>query len=372
MEHKSSASGAAVACSSCKSRSSDGVILSVCEHQLCRSCFETLPAANNVVLCPLCVRLSARCKSECAVFMMTLFTTQDIHGLSLPLLHLVTGFLTAAGQAELELAEALRHGGIVDGVKQTPGTAAAFAHYERSSNQGNAEATFKLSMLLMMGFNCGRPCDIPRSVKLLEAAMEAKYLPATSRYGQCVYHGICVKADPPRAVQIWQDGIEDPSSRLFYAVCQNAGLADVKQDRSAAKQHFERAHAELLQQASDPLVMYTIAEAHQFGFGVIVDYTKAAKWMLDAANAGHANAQRLLGENFAHGRGVRQSGTEAVKWFTASASQGHRIGQFRLAECFVEGKHGLRVNAARGMQLLRESAAQGYDEAVRLLNRLKG
>ena len=56
-------------------------------------------------------------------------------------------------------------------------------------------------------------------------------------------------------------------------------------------------------------------------YGVLRDYTEAAKWFLKAAEQGHASAQGTLGLCYADGQGVPQDYVEAYKRYNLAAAQ---------------------------------------------------
>jgi TPR repeat protein len=57
----------------------------------------------------------------------------------------------------------------------------------------------------------------------------------------------------------------------------------------------------------------------------------AFRWMMRAAEAGHAAAQNNIGLSYLHGLGVEQDDKKAFKWFEKSAKQGLSYAQSELA-----------------------------------------
>ena len=62
------------------------------------------------------------------------------------------------------------------------------------------------------------------------------------------------------------------------------------------------------------------------------DYKKAVECYLQAAEAGHAEAQYSLGFCYRHGYGVSQDFQKAREWFEKAAAQGHEKARNQLAE----------------------------------------
>ena len=74
------------------------------------------------------------------------------------------------------------------------------------------------------------------------------------------------------------------------------------------------------------------------GFGVPLDYSKAAAWYRRAAEQGHADAQVSIGSVYLTGQGVKQDSVEAVAWFRRAAEQGHAGGQLMLGLGYATGE----------------------------------
>ena len=74
------------------------------------------------------------------------------------------------------------------------------------------------------------------------------------------------------------------------------------------------------------------------GFGVPLDYSKAADWYRRAAEQGHAEAQVSIGSVYLTGRGVQQDSVEAVAWYRRAAEQGHAEGQLMLGLGYATGE----------------------------------
>jgi len=74
----------------------------------------------------------------------------------------------------------------------------------------------------------------------------------------------------------------------------------------------------------DSSAQWNLGRAYDTGrFGVKVDHVEAAKWVLKAAEQGHAKAEHAMGVNYRDGEGVAVNNVEARKWFHRVAVQGH-------------------------------------------------
>ncbi len=63
----------------------------------------------------------------------------------------------------------------------------------------------------------------------------------------------------------------------------------------------------------------------------------AFKWMLKAANSGHAAAQNNIGLSYLHALGAPQDDKIAFSWFEKSAKQGLAYAQSELAMLYYQG-----------------------------------
>ena len=66
--------------------------------------------------------------------------------------------------------------------------------------------------------------------------------------------------------------------------------------------------------------------------------TDAFKWMLKAADAGHAAAQNNIGLSYLHSLGVTKNEKIAFSWFDKAAKQGLPYAQSELAMLYYEGR----------------------------------
>ncbi len=64
----------------------------------------------------------------------------------------------------------------------------------------------------------------------------------------------------------------------------------------------------------------------------------AFKWMIKAADAGHAAAQNNIGVSYLHGLGVDVDKKTAFEWFEKSAEQGYTYAQSELAMLYYNGE----------------------------------
>lgn len=73
-------------------------------------------------------------------------------------------------------------------------------------------------------------------------------------------------------------------------------------------------------------------------YGVEEDCSEAAKWYLEAAEQGDADAQYSLGKLYAEGSGVNQNFSEALQWWLKAASHGERSAMKALGNAYCKGQ----------------------------------
>ena len=107
---------------------------------------------------------------------------------------------------------------------------------------------------------------------------------------------------------------------------------------------------------------YNLGVCYSDGYGVVQSASEAVKWYRKAADQGHALAQFNLGNFYYDGRDVAQSYSEAVKWFRKAADQGLAHAQCNLGVCYQNGE-GVAQSYSEAVKLYRKAAEQGYAQA---------
>lgn len=119
-----------------------------------------------------------------------------------------------------------------------------------------------------------------------------------------------------------------------------------------------RARAGTLRFPHDGDEEFSIGMLYVRGEGVPQDYAEAAKWIQQAADKGHAEAQATLGAMFELGKGEPQDYAQAAVWLRKSAEQGFADAQLPLGDLFYEGK-GVPKSYAEAVRWWRMAAEQG-------------
>lgn len=93
-----------------------------------------------------------------------------------------------------------------------------------------------------------------------------------------------------------------------------------------------------------------------------VTYGEALQWYFDAAQAGNAQAQFLLGLKYETGTDVARDFAEAANWYEKAARQGYLEAQFKLAT-FLERGRGREADPAAAAQWYERAARAGFAPA---------
>lgn len=156
----------------------------------------------------------------------------------------------------------------------------AAAYLQKSANQGNAEAEYRLGMLYFDGK--GVSVDNAKALRLFESAAEKKQPQAQMMAGLMYYVGKGVKVDYKKAV---------------YYLTQSA-------------------------EAGDDDAQFLLTRAYATGNGVKQDMTKAFEWCEKSAKQGNSDAQYILGSMYESGSGVKKDIKMARYWYEKAAAQG--------------------------------------------------
>ena len=102
------------------------------------------------------------------------------------------------------------------------------------------------------------------------------------------------------------------------------------------------------------------------GEGIDVDMEESVKWGLLAAEAGDADAQNRLGVRYCNGEGVQQDYTVAAKWFLRSANAGFPKAIGNIAYLYGVGK-GVTQSDEDALRWAAKAAANGIDNTELLI-----
>jgi FOG: TPR repeat, SEL1 subfamily len=156
------------------------------------------------------------------------------------------------------------------------------------------------------------------------------------------------------------------SAQVLLAVVYLNGMAGYPKNEALAAHWFERS-AEL----GNDYAQKILGDLYAEGRGVARNPQLAADWREKAANRGNVQAQFLLGKMYYDGEGVPHDTVKADYWLSRAATEGNSAeAQFWLSKLHQAGNT-TSTAAASGDNLLAQSAARGYDDAVQLVRLLE-
>lgn len=105
---------------------------------------------------------------------------------------------------------------------------------------------------------------------------------------------------------------------------------------------------------SDPKAAVDLARRYLRGEGVATDPRKARDLVSPHAEAGHPEAQALMGYLSAQGLGTPKDDLVAIRWFRKAADQGNSAAQFNLGMLLLAGKNA-EANLAESLKGISEA-----------------
>jgi uncharacterized protein len=151
---------------------------------------------------------------------------------------------------------------------------------------------------------------------------------------------------------------------LLAALCWGGKPADAG-SQEAIEAYAKKDYAEALRacrdaaQAGDAICQTMLGKLYAEGWGVGRDPAEAARWFRRAAEQGDAFAALNLGSAYEHGSGVRKDLDEAEKWYRQAAEKGLAGAQFSLGRLLLEADRDLK----QAVKWFRPAAAQGLPPA---------
>lgn len=239
------------------------------------------------------------------------------------------------------------------GVARDPKEAANWLRI--AADAGDSRARVDLAKLVLRGFGDGRVEDLAQARHWLEQAAAAGDLVAAFNYGLCLAEGVGVERDERRAVQYLRRAAHEIASAQYWYGRMLVDGRGVAANAEEGRSWIVRAAAVGIADAEAAL-----AEMMVNGRGGPRDQLAAAALFEKAAGKGHVGAMYALGmlSDGGHTPAVAQ------RWFRAAAERGHAEAQKMLGQYLARGLAGERdLDAAR--LWLERAAAQGLPDAAR-------
>jgi TPR repeat protein len=201
---------------------------------------------------------------------------------------------------------------------------------EERAARGDAEAQFQLGRAYFRGE--GVPKDEKKAFEWIEKSAEQGNIDAINSMGYLALHGEGEARDEEQAVVWFERGVEadSPVSKLNLGLILRQGKK-IKLDNEKSLELMHAAAVDGLPQAKAYLGRLYFGGDRLMGS----DYEKARPFLLEAAGAGDAVCQNMLGILSRDGIGPKarfRDRKEAEAWFRKSAMQNHLKAQSNLAD----------------------------------------
>mgnify|MGYP001277971490 CR=1 FL=1 len=108
---------------------------------------------------------------------------------------------------------------------------------------------------------------------------------------------------------------------------------------------------------------YNLAVANYHGFGVDINYEKAAELYKILDEKGHSTSQFALSIMYAQGNGVKQNMEEFYRLTKLSAKKGEPGAIYNLSQMYRFGDGGFSQDEKKSFKLCKEAADKGYVDA---------
>ncbi len=193
----------------------------------------------------------------------------------------------------------------------------AFSWFEKSANQGNADAMAMLGYFYLHDDFIYQ--DITKGKSLIQQSIDAG-----SAYGL-----------------------------MIKGIIHYEAIGGTQQDHQKAKEWTQKAANLGNARAQDQLgVMY------RDGIGTPIDYQQALYWYTKSAEQGFAAAQNNIGHLYHNGYGVQQSTDKAIEWYEKAAKQGYTLAQYNLGLIYAQDD-GVRQDYQKAVEWYTKAANQG-------------
>lgn len=135
---------------------------------------------------------------------------------------------------------------------------------------------------------------------------------------------------------------------------------------------FERAQREFLNAAQDgnARAQFYLGEMYESGVGVERDPQASIAWYEKAAAQAHRRAQTRIASIYHRGFGTRPDAAKAFHWYLKAANNGSVLAQYEVGRLYAAGS-GTEVDAVEGYKWLAVASSYGDPDAPRALQKLE-
>lgn len=226
--------------------------------------------------------------------------------------------------------------------------------YKKAAQAGHAEAQFALAQSL-------ESAEWEQAAQWYQLAAAQGHAGAQAALAELYLHGLGVARDRVHALTGYANaaaqGLAEAQFALAHMLNKDAG--------AIAQEAIARAAAGGQAQAQRAM-----GDRYAHGDGVAQNWFEACRWYDLAAQQGDAVAQCALAACYASGQGVKKDMARAFIWFEKAAAQNLPQAQWNLGELYATGLDGVPADAKRATQLCKRAANAGFAPASATLGAL--
>jgi TPR repeat protein len=203
---------------------------------------------------------------------------------------------------------------------------ADIATLEVKAKEGNADAQFELARIYLRGSDGVRK-DVVRSMELMKGAADQGHAEAMGGVGYFYASGTAVPKDDAVALEWFRKGAEAGGAKA------QLNLGKMLAEGKGGDNNEVEGRKWIKTAADQGQVDAAFAMGQILYFGDIgqeVDYKAAYPYLLIAAEAGHPDAQNIIGVMLENAKGVDAEAALAEQWYRKAAKQGHTKAQSNL------------------------------------------
>lgn len=236
----------------------------------------------------------------------------------------------------------------------TPDYEKAANYYAAAYAAGSVQGAFCLATMYETGN--GVPKDMTKALDLYTYASENGHSSATVRVGIFYYDGLGTKQDVARSVEYFEKAkaMGNPEADELLDLVYTRNIVEGGIDSKKAFEFYMKQANE-----GDADAQYMIYQAYATGEGIDENRGTALIWLRKAADNGHTISQGLMGANEI----ILGNIVSAVEYLEKASAKGFRLAMHLLAEIYLDGAQGVPMNKTKAIELLRESADEGYAES---------
>ena len=197
---------------------------------------------------------------------------------------------------------------------------------ETKAKEGDPDAQFELARMYLRGSEGVRK-NAARSMELMKAAADQGHAEAMGGVGYFYASGTAVPKDDAVALTWFRKGAEAGGAKAQL----NLGKM-LAEGKGTEKNELEgRKWIKTAADQGQVDAAFAMGQILYFGdIGQEVDYKAAYPYLLIAAEAGHPDAQNIIGVMLENAKGVDTDTALAEQWYRKAAKQGHTKAQSNL------------------------------------------